>query len=80
MKKQYGKPQIRYESFVLTSSVAANCSKQGSVSFADVDNCGFYTDYDANGDGKADTIFSNACDIPYECYHTAAEELGVFGS
>ena len=74
MKKTYSKPEIIFESFKMTSSIANTCSGlQGYISDGSVceivDN-GF-------------TIFNSdndQCD-PHGCYHVSTDySAGVFGS
>ena len=81
MKKTYSKPEILFESFALSTSIAAGC--EGIVGAPNVDECGVIT-------SSGDTIFiAGVCDlaIPDDgsfkdgfCYHVPTSYNNLFNS
>ena len=83
MKKAYKKPEIFFESFNLSSSIAAGCAeKAGHGEYI----CPVETDFGTGpikifADGEAsgcDTYFSGVEDSL--CYHVPSESLNIFAS
>lgn len=76
MKKTYNKPQIIFESFEFTTSIAAGCQFLTDTK-SDANSC-VYTE---NGN----TIFLDACGFDEEtleilCYHVPTEDYIIFNS
>lgn len=69
MKKAYSKPQIVFESFELTTSIAAGCkelaSKETYERFQAEKEMDFYAD-------------ENSCLEILDCYHVPIDGLGLF--
>lgn len=87
MKKEYKKPQVIIESFVLNANLAANCMQ--TINLPSQFTCGIPAE-----DGSGLNIFSpdldgSNCVIPGEsgdamydglCYHVPTEGLQLFNS
>ena len=77
MKKAYSKPEISFESFQMSTSIANDCgviANQGDIINCEIYENGvaiFATGSDGNGDCSIDT---------YDCYHVSPESANVFGS
>lgn len=81
MRKKYQKPELYYESFMLSQSIASGC--EGIANFAE-NQCSVTL----SGPGYELSLFhdSQICsDSPpnpddYLCYHAPAENMNVFSS
>lgn len=82
MKKVYSKPEIAFESFVLSTNIAGNCDM--IVGNPSKDACGI-----VGSDGT--TLFTaKACDFDWQslkgddydgfCYHNPSEKTNMFNS
>ena len=79
MKKTYVKPQIAYESFQLSTSIAASCALLGSVSAQYI--CPVYDEelglnYFADSTALCDTVPANS----KICYDVPMENFNIFSS
>lgn len=82
MKKTYVKPEVYFESFKLSTSIATGCSAsydQNNTNFGDPRNCVLYY--------GTDTVFvaeNTACnpifDLNNFCYHVPSPNDRVFSS
>lgn len=88
MKKVYTKPEIMFESFTLSASIAGDCGtktntpSQGNCAYGEDTDFGvaIFTDavtacvYKESNDGSADGIFNGIC------YHVPTEGMNLFNS
>lgn len=83
MKKEYSKPEIMFESFTMSTSIAAGCeNKFGAPSRS---TCGYEND---DGDTIFVTGIGGACNIMGNeeskfnglCYHVPVETNNLFNS
>lgn len=94
MKKKYVKPEILFEDFTLSTSVA-NCSTSSMVKVMATESCGFYDEYlkvvvVSNGVQGCAEVSNKAPDdyraakTPGEndgvCYHVPIEAFNVWNS
>lgn len=80
MKKTYIKPQIAYESFQLSTSIATGCALLGSVSaqyVCPVTDPELELTYFAESTALCDVVPANGMN---PCYDTSAENWMVFSS
>ena len=83
MKKEYSAPEIIFESFALTTSIAGGCEyKTHSPSQG---NCGY--PYEGGNGDKLFTGLVSDCDIPIDdneenlfCYHVPVDSMNIFNS
>ena len=78
MKRAYSKPEIFFESFKLSSSIANTCDgpkgNSGSPELCEYEENNFVM-------FNISTPDSNDCQVPdMNCYHVSANSQGVFGS
>ncbi len=70
MKKIYVKPEIKFESFELSTSIAASCKVEADSELKEAYRqeleAGFHSD--------------STCNIYIECYHVPDESTGLFAS
>ena len=76
MKKTYLKPEIIFESFALTSSIANACDDKLS---ADTNTCGIEYGFDILFSTGTDSVCNKDEDL-YNCYHVPGENTSLFGS
>lgn len=90
MKKQYGKPNVTFENFSLSSNIASSC---GSALNHHSMDCNFYATF---GNPSACVFFENGysvfhdvavCDLQPDgnswskvCYHVVVDEMRAFTS
>lgn len=76
MKKNYSKPEIVFESFKVTTSIASSCANKIN---ADIDSCEVSYGWDVVFSEKNTdcTLISNDS---IECYHVSSDTPNVFGS
>lgn len=91
MKKQYGKPEISFDSFALSSNIAGSCGD--ALTYHSYDDCKHYVTF---GDSSNCLFFDNGysvfsdvgiCDVQPDgqswsqvCYHVIVDEMKAFGS
>lgn len=92
MKKTYSKPDIFFEDFSLSTSIAAGCEEKPSVYAADVRPCGVKWDagiyvftetmYGCNIKAVSGKTENNLVDSQNNalCYHNPSENYNVFYS
>lgn len=83
MKKEYKKPRIYSEEFILSNSIAASCNAQGERTSGSAGSCAFYPD------GTDFVVFSNsvsACidkvdeNMDWICYNTPNGQMVIFSN
>jgi hypothetical protein len=91
VKKKYGKPEVTFENFSLSSNIAGNCGS--SLNHHSYDSCGCYTTSSDPLHGcvfvdNGFTVFTSSaiCDVQPDsgwsqvCYHVVTDELKAFTS
>lgn len=86
MKKEYVKPLVIVENFLMSSSIAASCSNTGET-FSTTENCAANYSIDAILGAVADmrlgvgqeTIINLGNEVVKVCYHSSTG-VNVFGS
>ena len=81
MKKAYSKPQIVFESFVLSRSIASGCEFI-SGNYSDASSCTF-----TDPKTKWNIFINSQCEIGSDtledgdiCYHVSTEDRTIFNS
>lgn len=73
MKRAYSKPEIFFESFKMSTSIANTCPGLKANS-----GSGTECEYTENGTAIFADV-NNDCEL-YDCYHVMTETSGIFGS
>lgn len=83
MKKEYSTPEIIFESFALTTSIAGGCEYKTNTPSSGT--CGY--PYEGGNGDKLFTGLVDDCDIPIDdnenngfCYHVPVESMNIFNS
>ncbi len=79
MRKPYNKPEISFENFKLSASVAGTCENGYKANSGDVTNC----EYSENGmsifgDNNGSCLFKG--DETDTCYHVLIDGIVIFAS
>jgi hypothetical protein len=79
MKKNYSKPEIVFESFKLSTSVAGNCDDGYKANSGDITNCEIYDNgMSIFGDINGSCFFKG--DETKTCYHVPIDTIIIFSS
>lgn len=79
--KKYVKPELLYESFVLSEQIAVGCSPNLIANYADMTQC-FVNDPNTMGGALFVDGNTNCTDTPPDsyCYHNGNENFTIFSS
>ena len=82
MKKTYTKPEISFESFLMSSNIAANCEEKTSLPSQGM--CGFPIDRTQYILFSSSATGCNLTKVPSQydglCYHVPSEDYNLFNS